>query len=86
MPPDGEEELVVPRGTQTGKVFRLRGRGVPHVRGRGRGDLLVEVTVDTPTDLSVEVEEALRRIAEERGDVVAPPEKGFLSRIKSAFS
>ena len=83
---DGEEELVVPRGTQTGKVFRLRGRGVPHVRGRGRGDLLVEVTVDTPTDLSVEVEEALRRIAEERGDVVAPPEKGFLSRIKSAFS
>lgn len=83
---DGAEELVVPRGTQTGEVFRLRGRGVPHVRGRGRGDLLVEVTVDTPTDLSEEVEEALRRIADARGEVVAPAEKGFLSRIKSAFT
>ena len=83
---DGEEELVVPRGTQTGKVFRLRGRGVPHVRGRGRGDLLVEVLVTTPTDLSDEVEDALRRIAEERSEEVAPAEKGFLSKIKSAFS
>lgn len=83
---DGDEELVIPRGTQTGKVFRLRGRGVPHVRGRGRGDLLVEVFVDTPTDLSDAVEEALRRMAEERGEVVAPAEKGFLSKIKSAFS
>jgi molecular chaperone DnaJ len=83
---DGEEELVIPRGTQTGKVFRLRGRGVPHVRGRGRGDLLVEITVDTPTELTAEVEEALRRIAEERGEQVAPAEKGFLSRIKSAFT
>jgi len=82
---DGAEELVISRGTQTGKTFRLRGRGVPHVRGRGRGDLLVEVLVDTPVDLSHEVEEALRRIAEERGEAVAPPEKGFLSRIKSAL-
>ncbi len=83
---DGTEELVVPRGTQTGRVFRLRGRGVPHVRGRGRGDLLVRAVVDTPTDLTAEVEDALRSLAELRGDDVAPPEKGFLSRIKSAFS
>lgn len=82
---DGAEDLVIPRGTQTGKVFRLRGRGVPHVRGRGRGDLLVEVVVDTPTDLEPEVEEAMRRIAEVRGDDVAPVDKGFFSRIKSAF-
>lgn len=46
---------------------------------------MVEVLVDTPVDLSHEVEEALRRIAEERGEAVAPPEKGFLSRIKSAL-
>ena len=45
---DGDEDLVIPRGTQTGRVFRLRGRGVPHVQGRGRGDLLVQVVVDTP--------------------------------------
>ncbi len=83
---DGTEDLVIPRGTQTGKVFRLRGRGVPHVRGRGRGDILVHVLVDTPTDLSPEAEEALRGIAEARGEDVAPADKGFLSRIKSAFS
>ena len=83
---DGSEDLVVPRGTATGKVFRLRGRGVPHVRGRGRGDLLVSVVVDTPTDLEPEVEEALRRIAEVRGEDVAPADRGFFSRIRSAFS
>lgn len=82
---DGAEELVVPGGTQTGKVFRLRGRGVPHVRGRGRGDLLVQVVVDTPTDLEPEVEAALRRIAEARDEVVAPEDRGFFSRVKSAF-
>ncbi len=82
---DGTEELVVPRGTQSGKVFRLRGRGVPHVRGRGRGDLLVQIAVDTPVELEPEVEEALRRIAEQRGEPVAPQDKGFFSRVKSAF-
>ena len=83
---DGAEDLVLPSGTQTGKVFRLRGRGVHHVRGRGRGDILVHVVVDTPTDLDPDVEEALRAIAAHRGEDVAPPDKGFLSRIKSAFS
>lgn len=83
---DGVEDLVIPRGTQTGKLFRLRGRGVPHVRGRGRGDLLVQVIVDTPVELEPEVEEALRRMAELRGDDVAPADKGFFSRIKSAFN
>jgi molecular chaperone DnaJ len=83
---DGDEDLVIGRGTQTGKVFRLRGRGVPHVRGRGRGDLLVQVVVDTPTDLDPEVEGLLRQIAEARGEAVAPEDRGFFSRIKSAFS
>ena len=82
---DGTEEIEVPRGTQTGKVFRLRGKGVPHVRGRGRGDILIPVVVDTPVDLGHDVEEALRSIAELLGETVAPPEKGFMSRIKSAF-
>ena len=83
---DGDEELVVPRGTQNGRVFRLRGKGVPHVRGRGRGDLLVHTVVDTPTELSAEVEEALRAIAAERGEDVAPPDKGLISRLKSRLS
>jgi molecular chaperone DnaJ len=82
---DGEETLVVPRGTHTGRVFRLRGRGVPHVEGRGRGDLLVQVVVDTPTDLTAEQEELVRQLAEQRGEDVAPADSGFFSRIRSAF-
>ena len=82
---DGNEDLVLPRGTQTGRVFRLRGRGVHHVEGRGRGDLLVQVVVDTPSDVSRDEEELLRRLAEVRGDAVAPPDTGFFSKIRSAF-
>ena len=82
---DGTEDLVIPRGTQTGRVFRLRGRGVPHVEGRGRGDLQVHVVVDTPTDLSAEQEELLRAFAESRGDEVGPPDSGLMSKIRSAF-
>jgi molecular chaperone DnaJ len=82
---DGPEDLVIPRGTQSGRVFRLRGRGVPHVQGRGRGDLLLQVAVETPTDLGAEEEDLLRRLAEQRGEEVAPADSGFFSRIRSAF-
>jgi molecular chaperone DnaJ len=82
---DGRETLVVPPGTQTGRVFRLRGRGVPRLDGGGRGDLLARVVVDTPTELGPEEEELLRRLAEARGDDVAPRDAGLFSRIRSAF-
>ncbi len=82
---DGVEDLVVPRGTQTGRVFRLRGRGVPHVDGRGRGDLLVQLVVDTPADLSREAEDLLRQLAAICGDEVAPEDHGFFAKIRSAF-
>ncbi len=83
---DGSEGLLVPPGTQTGRTFRLRGRGVPHVESRGRGDLLVEVVVDAPTGLSAAQEELMRQLATERGEEVAPPEGNLLSKIRSAFS
>jgi len=82
---DGAEQLVVPRGTQSGKVFKLKGRGVPHVDGRGRGDLMVRVGVEVPKKLEDEEEELLRRFAELRGEDVAPADEGFFSRIKTAF-
>jgi molecular chaperone DnaJ len=82
---DGDEELEVVPGTQTGTVVRLRQRGVPVVEGRGRGDLLVTLVVDTPTELSPVEEDLLRRLAEERGEDVAPPGQGLLSRLRSAF-
>lgn len=82
---DGAEDLVLPAGTQTGRVFRLKQRGVPHVNDRGRGDLLVRVVVDTPTSLGSDEEDLLRKLAALRGDDVAPEEQGFFSKIRSAF-
>ena len=82
---DGSEELVLSPGTQTGKEFRFRGRGVPFLQGRGRGDLVVRVVVDTPTNLDKVQEELLRSFAEERGEAVAPPDAGLRSKLRSAF-
>ena len=82
---DGVEDLVIPAGTQTGRVFRLRGRGVPRVDGRARGDLLIEVVVETPTELTREEEDLVRRLAVLRGEEVAAADTGLLSRIRSAF-
>ena len=82
---DGEEELAIPPGTQSGRELRLRGRGVPVLQGRGRGDLIVTVMVDTPTDLGKEEEELLRRFAELRGEPVAAHEAGLMSKLRGAF-
>ncbi len=82
---DGTEDLVVPRGTPSGREFRLRHRGVPSLEGRGRGDLVVRVEVQVPTDLDAEAEGLLRRFAGQRGEDVAPEDAGFLHRIRSAF-
>jgi molecular chaperone DnaJ len=82
---DGAEDLVIPGGTPSGREFRLKGRGVPHLERRSRGDLIVHARVQVPDDLTPEQEELLRRFAELRGDEVAPADAGFLSRIRSAF-
>lgn len=82
---DGTEDVEVPRGTQPGTVIRLRGRGVPRVRGRGRGDVRIEVVVDVPRDVSDEEEQLLRQLAALRNESVAEPGSGFMSKIKSAF-
>jgi molecular chaperone DnaJ len=86
---DGPQRLVVAPGTQHGHVQRIRGLGVPHLRGRGRGDLLVHVLVATPTDLTPEQDELLRRYAALRGEDVAAPGsaggEGVFSRLRSAF-
>ena len=82
---DGTETIAIAPGTQSGHVVCLRGRGVPHVRGRGRGDLLVQVAVETPTGLSKQQEELLRQLAAERGEDVAARDEGLISRLRSAF-
>jgi molecular chaperone DnaJ len=83
---DGDEPLVVPAGTQPGREFVLRGRGVPRLQGRGRGDLIAVVVVEIPTSLSEAETDLLRRFAEGRGEEVGESSPGLFSRIKSAFS
>jgi molecular chaperone DnaJ len=82
---DGVEDLVVGPGTQSGRELRLRGKGVPHLQSRGRGDLIVTVVVDTPEGLDKAQEELLRQLAAARGEPVAPPEAGLMSKLRSAF-
>ncbi len=69
---DNVEDLNIPAGTQTGQVFRIKGRGVPRLESRGRGDLLVQAVVDTPTGLSDEEIDLIHRLAQLRGEEVAP--------------
>ena len=83
---DGDEELVIPAGTQPGREFTLRGRGVPKLQGRGRGDLRAQLVVEVPTKLDDEEQALLRQLADKRGEPVHLPDKGLFSRIKSAFS
>ena len=83
---DGELDLVVPAGTQHGREFVAKGRGLPHINGRGRGNLRVRISVVVPKNLTDEQENLLRTFAEISGEEVASADKGFFSRIKSAFS
>jgi molecular chaperone DnaJ len=82
---DGPHQLEIPAGTQHGAQFRVRGFGVPRLRGGRRGDLVVEVRVDVPTSLGPEEAELLAQFAALRGEEVTPPHEGLFSRIKSAF-
>jgi molecular chaperone DnaJ len=58
---------------------------VPRLQGRGRGDLRAELVVEVPTKLSDQEAELLRQLAELRGEEVAPPDRGFFDRVRSAF-
>jgi molecular chaperone DnaJ len=82
---DGDEEIQVQPGTQPGAEFVLRGRGVPRLHGRGRGDLRAIVRVEVPTKLSASEADLLRQFAESRGESIAEG-GGLFSKIKSAFS
>lgn len=83
---DGDEELVIPAGTQTGETFRLRGKGVPYLRRSGRGDQLVVIQVMTPTKLNAEQKELLAELGKTLGrEVVQQSEKGFFNKFKDAL-
>lgn len=79
---DGKVKYNIPEGTQTGTVFRLRGKGIPYLRGNGRGDQFVTVNLVTPTKLSEEQKELLRKFGEATGTNEAPKHKGIFEKKK----
>ena len=78
--------IDVPAGTQPGEVFTLRGRGMPDVRYRGRGDLHVQITVEVPKRLSERHEQLLRELAEIEKSEVSPKRRRFSTRSRTCFT
>lgn len=78
--------ITIPPGTQNGKTFRVRGEGFPNVHGHGKGDLLVRVFVETPTQLSARQKELLTEFRQLEGPANHPKKKGFVDRVKNFFS
>ncbi len=83
---DGVIKQTIKRGTQSGDVIRLTGRGMPDVRSGRRGDLLVQMLVETPKSLTKRQEELLRELAELEQKHVQPQRKSFLDKLKDFFN
>lgn len=82
----GDVAMAIPEGTQTGKTFRLKGKGAPRLRGGAQGDQHVTVNIVTPTKLNEAQKEALQAFAAASGDSpVHPRKKGFFDKMKDAF-
>ena len=79
---DGKVKYDIPEGTQTGTVFRLRGKGIPVLNGRGRGDQYVTVNIETPRNLNREQKEALKKFSESLGEGNYEKHKNFFGKKK----
>lgn len=82
---EGKANLKIPEGTQSGQIFKLRGKGVVHVNARERGDLLVRVMVEVPTRLNAEQRAKLQEFAQLCGEKNTPLQKSFFERAKEFF-
>lgn len=82
---DGQVTMKIPEGTQPGKVLRLKGKGIPSLRGGSRGDQLVRIKVVVPTKLSDKQKDALRKFADISKDNINPEEKSFMDKVKDFF-
>ena len=83
---DGRVEYKVPEGTQPGTVFRMKGKGIQNVNGRGRGDQYVRVNIEVPKNLSEKQKRLLREFEETSTDENQSKRKGFWDKVKDAFS
>jgi molecular chaperone DnaJ len=82
---DGKGKARVPPGTQPHAVIRLKNKGIPHRVGVGRGDQLVEVTIEVPTSLTDRQRELVETLARELGEDVQPQQKTFMEKLKALF-
>jgi molecular chaperone DnaJ len=82
---DGKVKFKIPEGTQPGTSFRLRNKGIPHLKRRGRGDQHIRVKVIIPESLDKEQKELLDKFAEISGEEINPEEKGFFRKVKEAL-
>lgn len=78
--------ITIPEGTQSGKVFRVKGEGFPNVHGTGKGDLLVRVSIETPTKLNAKQKQLLEEFSALEGPNNLPKRKGFVDKIKEFFT
>jgi molecular chaperone DnaJ len=82
---NGSIKLKIPSGTQSGKLFRLRGKGIPHLRGFGSGDQMVQAIVWTPTDLSRDEKNLLKKLAETSGGQPPKADRSFFDKVRKTF-
>lgn len=78
-------QMTIPEGTQNGKTFRIRDLGFPNVHGSGKGDLLVNINVETPVNLTTKQKEILKNFQALETDANHPKKKSFFNRLKSFF-
>jgi molecular chaperone DnaJ len=83
--PYGKVKMKIPAGTQSGRVFRLKGKGFPDLRGHGHGDTLARVVIETPKKLSARQRELLEEFARIGGEEVHPLSKGFFDKVREMF-
>jgi len=84
-PLSGSCRILIPEGTQSGKILRVKGEGIPNVHGRGTGDLLVRIALETPVNLSDEQKKLLEKFNALEGPQNSPNKKGFFEKLKSFF-
>jgi molecular chaperone DnaJ len=82
---EGKGKLRIPAGTQPGTTLRVRGKGVPKRGAGGRGDQLVEVTIEVPTELTSTQKELIAKLAQDLGENVQPQQASFMSRLRALF-
>jgi len=82
---DGKGKLKIPGGTQPGTILRIKGKGIPHRGGVGRGDQRVEIAIEVPTELTDRQRQLLEALAKELGEEIHPQSKSFMDKLRDLF-